>query len=231
MRLRLLVLVFVGAAGCGGGAGRVAAPPTARVAPADVGAGAGAGEPSRSGRSIEHQHRLYHAAMVAAEPVVVTEIELELGLEGSAARSFRERHGTWVNARKDWIARHLPNASEARGYLARELPDKQLSWPRIFSPAEEQAHREFQAAVVVGDPGLMMQVLIAHGLAQPSGAVTRAMEPFARLHGNWIMANMGWVQTSLGDPGQAYRWLMMNSRVGGPPPGWPGPGPGSGPTP
>ncbi len=55
--------------------------------------------------------------------------------------------------------------------------------------------------------------------------MTPALEPFARVHGDWIMVNLGWVQTALGDPGQAQRWLMMNSRVGGPPPGWSGPPP------
>ncbi len=169
MRLVVLACAVVVAAGCGGGgAGRGAAPPTARAVADDGSAGAGSREVARGGRPLEQQHRLYHAALVAGAPLVVSQIELELGLEGDAAARFRERHGVWVGARQAWIAKHLPSAAEARGYLARELPDQQLPWPRVFSPAEEQAHREFQAAVVVGDPGLMLQVLIAHGLAQPS---------------------------------------------------------------
>ena len=219
MRLVGLACAAIVAAGCGGGGTRRgAAPPTTRAVGDEGTAGAGSGEVAQGGRPLEQQHRLYQAALVAGAPLVVSQIELELGLEGDAAVRFRERHGVWVGSRQAWIAKHLPSAAEARGYLARELPDKQLPWPRVFSPAEEQAHREFQAAVIVGDPGLMLQVLIAHGLAQPSGAVTPALEPFARVHGDWIMVNLGWVQTALGDPGQAQRWLMMNSRVGGPPP-------------
>jgi len=229
MRLRLglwlPVLVGVGlggVVGCGGGgragAGAAGRPPTARPVGGQPAASAAPVAAPAAGRSVEQQHRIYHAALLAQAPLVVSEVELALGLEGAALDEFRRAHGDWTAKRSTWIGEHLADAAAARAYLATEMADVKLSLPRGFSPAEDHAHRLFQAAAVTGDNTVMFQVLIELGLADPSGRMSPGFQAFSLAHADWLTGNLGWIGATLGDPGAAQRWLMANSKIFRPPP-------------